>query len=224
MPTTSLPGIGASIRIERAARAIARSSARASMRETLTWCSGRTSYWVTTGPELTATTLAGIAKLSSFSSIRRDVRLRGRARRRRRPPVAARAGRSSAASSRSRRATRGRSAASPASAIAARRAAAAPTAPASGAGRQPPSGAPVQTVWLTGDWPDRGRARRGCCRRRRLAARASGGHRHRLGDRRSSALGRAVGGRRGRARSRAAVLRAAHRRRGRSCRPSGPYR
>ena len=71
MPTTSLPGIGASIRIERADRAIARSSARASIRETLTWCSGLTSYWVTTGPELTATTLAGIAKLSSFSSIRR---------------------------------------------------------------------------------------------------------------------------------------------------------
>ena len=71
MPTTSLPGIGASMRIERAARAIARSSASASMRDTLTWCSGRTSYWVTTGPELTATTLAGIEKLSSFSSIRR---------------------------------------------------------------------------------------------------------------------------------------------------------
>ena len=40
IPTTSLPGIGASIRIERADRAIARSSARASIRETLTWCSG----------------------------------------------------------------------------------------------------------------------------------------------------------------------------------------
>ena len=71
MPTTSLPGIGASMRMERADRAIARSSARASMRETLTWCSGLTSYWVTTGPELTATTLAGMEKLSSFSSIRR---------------------------------------------------------------------------------------------------------------------------------------------------------
>ena len=36
IPTTSLPGIGASIRIVRAESAIARSSARASIRETLT--------------------------------------------------------------------------------------------------------------------------------------------------------------------------------------------
>ncbi len=71
MPTTSLPGIGASIRIERAARAIARSSARASMRETLTLLSGRTSYWVTTGPVFVATTLASMPKWRSFSSIRR---------------------------------------------------------------------------------------------------------------------------------------------------------
>ena len=63
MPTTSLPGIGASMRMERAARAMARSSARASMRDSLTWCSGLTSYWVTTGPVFVATTLAGIAKL-----------------------------------------------------------------------------------------------------------------------------------------------------------------
>ena len=40
MPTTSLPGIGASIRIERAARAIARSSARASIRDSLTFFCG----------------------------------------------------------------------------------------------------------------------------------------------------------------------------------------
>ena len=46
----ALAGIGASIRSERAARAIARSSARASMRLTLMSGAGWTSYWVTTGP------------------------------------------------------------------------------------------------------------------------------------------------------------------------------
>ena len=71
MPTTSLPGIGASMRIDRAASAIARSSASASIRDSFTWASGRTSYCVTTGPLFVATTLAGIWKLSSFSSIRR---------------------------------------------------------------------------------------------------------------------------------------------------------
>ena len=65
----SLPGIGASIRIERAMSAIARSSARPSIREILTRASGRTSYWVTTGPLLTATTLASIPKLRSFFSM-----------------------------------------------------------------------------------------------------------------------------------------------------------
>ena len=69
MPTTSLPGIGASIRIVRAARAIARSSARPSIRESLTWRSGRTSYWVTTGPVFVATTVAGMPKLLSLSSM-----------------------------------------------------------------------------------------------------------------------------------------------------------
>ncbi len=49
-PTTVLPGMGASIRIVRAARAIARSSERLSIRETLIDGSGSTSYWVTTGP------------------------------------------------------------------------------------------------------------------------------------------------------------------------------
>ena len=50
MPTALLPGIGASIRSERAARAIARSSDRASIRLTLMSGAGWTSYWVTTGP------------------------------------------------------------------------------------------------------------------------------------------------------------------------------
>ena len=148
MPTTSLPGIGASIRIERAARAIARSSARASMRETLMWCSGRTSYWVTTGPELTFTTFAGIAKLSSFSSIRREFDSWSSV-----PPTSATgrgssrsmAGRVQSIAFRDSRAV----GASPARAVAAR------------AGRAdseplPPSEGPVHTVWLIGDWPDRG--------------------------------------------------------------------
>ena len=69
MPTTSRPGMGASIRIERAARAMARSSASPSMRESFMRASGLTSYWVTTGPVLVAVTLAGIWKLASFSSM-----------------------------------------------------------------------------------------------------------------------------------------------------------
>ena len=62
MPTTSRPGMGASMRIVRAARAIARSSASASMRDSLMRASGLTSYCVTTGPVLVATTVAGIWK------------------------------------------------------------------------------------------------------------------------------------------------------------------
>ena len=71
MPTTSRPGMGASMRMERAARAIARSSARPSMRDSFTWTSGLTSYCVTTGPLLTPTTCAGTRKLRSFSSMMR---------------------------------------------------------------------------------------------------------------------------------------------------------
>ncbi len=56
MPTTSLPGMGASMRMERAASAMARSSDSPSMRDSLTRTSGFTSYWVTTGPLLTPTT------------------------------------------------------------------------------------------------------------------------------------------------------------------------
>ena len=74
MPTTSRPGIGASMRIVRAASAIARSSARPSIRESFTRASGRTSYCVTTGPVFVATTTAGIWKLRSFSSMMRTFR------------------------------------------------------------------------------------------------------------------------------------------------------
>ena len=75
MPTALLPGIGASIRRDRAARAIARSSASASIRLTLTCGAGWTSYWVTTGPALRPMIWAGMSKLASFltmiSSLRR---------------------------------------------------------------------------------------------------------------------------------------------------------
>ena len=79
MPTALLPGIGASIRSERAARAMARSSESASIRLTLMSGAGWTSYWVTTGPALRATIRAGIPKPASFltmiSSLRRVDRL-----------------------------------------------------------------------------------------------------------------------------------------------------
>ena len=66
MPTALLPGIGASIRSERAARAIARSSDSASIRLTLTSGAGWTSYWVTTGPALRPTISAGMPKLGQL--------------------------------------------------------------------------------------------------------------------------------------------------------------
>ena len=66
IPTALLPGIGASIRSERAARAIARSSASASIRETRTSTAGWISYWVTTGPALRLSIWAEIPKLASF--------------------------------------------------------------------------------------------------------------------------------------------------------------
>ena len=69
MPTAALPGIGASIRSERAERAIARSSESPSMRLTLTCGAGWTSYCVTTGPALRPTILASISKLLSFLTI-----------------------------------------------------------------------------------------------------------------------------------------------------------
>ena len=75
MPTTSRPGMGASMRMLRAASAMARSSARPSIREILTRASGRTSYWVTTGPVFVATTVAGIWNERSFSSMMRTLRM-----------------------------------------------------------------------------------------------------------------------------------------------------
>ncbi len=68
-PTTLLPGIGASIRIVRAARAMARSSARASMRLTLISGDGSISYWVTTGPAFQMATRAGMPKLASLATM-----------------------------------------------------------------------------------------------------------------------------------------------------------
>ena len=74
MPTALLPGIGASMRRVRAARAMARSSASASIRLTLTCGAGWTSYWVTTGPALRPTIWAGISKLASFLTMMSSVR------------------------------------------------------------------------------------------------------------------------------------------------------
>ncbi len=69
IPTALLPGIGASIRMLRAARAIARSSERPSIRLTLMCGAGWTSYWVTTGPALRPTMRASISKLASLRTI-----------------------------------------------------------------------------------------------------------------------------------------------------------
>ena len=70
MPTALLPGIGASIRMLRAARAMDRSSDSASIRLTLMCGAGWTSYCVTTGPALRPTIRASMSKLLSFSMIR----------------------------------------------------------------------------------------------------------------------------------------------------------
>ena len=66
MPTALLPAMGASIRREWAARAIARSSDSASIRLSLMSGAGLTSYWVTTGPALRPTIRAGIPNPASF--------------------------------------------------------------------------------------------------------------------------------------------------------------
>ena len=169
MPTTSLPGMGASMRIERAARAIARSSARASMRETLTWCSGWTSYWVTTGPELTATTLAGMAKLSSFSSMRRLLVSWST------PAPTRPAARGSSRSVPGSTQSIARSDSRPVGRRRVATAVATRGVPMPCAGRDRPrrptavARSPVQTVWLTGAWPVRGA---GSSRMLRAAARA----------------------------------------------------
>ena len=142
MPTRSLPGIGASMRIERAARAIARSSLSASMRDSLTPLSGRTSYCVTTGPEFWPTTLAGIAKWRSFSSMRRMLASWST------PalPVDGRAGSSSSIDGRIQSIEARPSAGSSSASTDDGRVATA-TAPAAGSGAAP---SPVQTVRLTG--------------------------------------------------------------------------
>ena len=69
MPTALLPGIGASIRMLRAASAIDRSSWSASMRLSLMCGAGCTSYWVTTGPALRPMTRASMSKLASFRTM-----------------------------------------------------------------------------------------------------------------------------------------------------------
>ncbi len=66
IPTALLPGIGASIRMLRAASAIDRSSWSASIRLSLMCGAGCTSYWVTTGPALRPMTRASMSKLASF--------------------------------------------------------------------------------------------------------------------------------------------------------------
>ena len=68
-PTTLLPGMGASMRRVRAARAMARSSWTASMRATLIEGSGSTSYCVTTGPAFQRVTRAGMSKAASLATM-----------------------------------------------------------------------------------------------------------------------------------------------------------
>ena len=69
MPTALLPGIGASMRMLRAARAIARSSDRPSIRLTLMCGAGWTSYWVTTGPALRPTIRASMSNEASLRTM-----------------------------------------------------------------------------------------------------------------------------------------------------------
>src|SRR5713101_3704359 len=68
MPTTGLPGMGASTRTESARSAIERSSARVTMRFTLTPGAGSNSKVVITGPGRTATTLPLTWKSASLVS------------------------------------------------------------------------------------------------------------------------------------------------------------
>ena len=73
MPTTGLPGIGASTRTESARSAIERSSARLTMRFTFTPGAGSNSKVVITGPGRTATTLPMTLKSASFVSRMREL-------------------------------------------------------------------------------------------------------------------------------------------------------
>ena len=65
IPTTDLPGSGATMRRLTALSASARSSARLTMRATLVPGAGSNSYIVTTGPGLTSVTRPSIPKLAS---------------------------------------------------------------------------------------------------------------------------------------------------------------
>ena len=69
MPTTALPGIGASMRIERALNAIARSSPRPSMRLIRTFGAGVSSYCVTTGPGLAVTEVISMPRSRNFCTM-----------------------------------------------------------------------------------------------------------------------------------------------------------
>ena len=74
IPTTLLPGMGASIRRLRAASPSARSSASDSIRLSLTPAAGLSSYRVTTGPTNTSATVALMPKLARVSSMTRLLR------------------------------------------------------------------------------------------------------------------------------------------------------
>ena len=67
MPTTPLPGIGATMRTRIASIAIARSSASEAIFETLMPGPGRNSYIVTTGPGRISTTSPTMPKSASFA-------------------------------------------------------------------------------------------------------------------------------------------------------------
>ena len=73
MPTTGFPGMGASTRTESARSAIERSSARVTMRFTLTPGAGSKSKVVITGPGRTATTLPATWKSASLVSRMREL-------------------------------------------------------------------------------------------------------------------------------------------------------
>ena len=72
-PTTGLPGIGARMRTDAARSAMVRSSARLTMRLTLTPGAGSNSKVVMTGPGRTATTLPATPKSASLFSRMREL-------------------------------------------------------------------------------------------------------------------------------------------------------
>ena len=76
IPTTGLPGMGASTRTESARSAIERSSASVTMRFTFTPGAGSNSKVVITGPGRTATTLPITPKSASFVSRMRELAMR----------------------------------------------------------------------------------------------------------------------------------------------------